>query len=180
MLVRVENGSSLFFYSQKLFIGPSSTQLYTARTMLESLIADKSSARCVKTLIDLMATYQFHKNTFYCWNCLLNFNGMSTGEHNWTRSFMKSFYIIETLQQLSDLLQLRYQKFYLEMTMGKRIQVWKWNSLSRLFSPSLWSLSCRKFKNVAWNTNKKGFKLSPLWELCLGTMSKRPTLVDAP
>jgi len=52
--------------------------LYMVRTMLESLIADKSGGK--KTLrkdIDvqhLMAIDNFHKNSFY-WSYLLRFNG---------------------------------------------------------------------------------------------------------
>ncbi|KAK2176605.1 hypothetical protein NP493_652g01000 [Ridgeia piscesae] len=86
-------------------VGPSSTQLYMVRTMLESLIADKSGGK--KTLrkdIDmqhLMAIDTFHKNSFY-WPYLLKFN--------------------ETLQQCCELSQLWYREFYLEMTMGKKIQ----------------------------------------------------------
>lgn len=59
-------------------VGPSSTQLYMVRTMLESLIADKSGGK--KTLrkdIDgqyLMQIDQFHKTSFY-WHYLLNFSG---------------------------------------------------------------------------------------------------------
>ncbi|KAK4014619.1 cytoplasmic FMR1-interacting protein isoform X1 [Daphnia magna] len=86
-------------------VGPSSTQLYMVRTMLESLIADKSGGkRTLRKDIDgsyLMAIDQFHKNSFF-WNYLLNFS--------------------ETLQQSCDLSQLWYREFYLEMTMGKRIQ----------------------------------------------------------
>ena len=54
------------------------------RTMLESLIADKSGGSGKKTLrkdIDgqhLMAIDQFHKESFY-WNYLLNFNGLYLG-----------------------------------------------------------------------------------------------------
>lgn len=59
-------------------VGPSSTQLYMVRTMLESLIADKSGGkRTLRKDIDgqyLMAIDQFHKNSFY-WNYLLNFSG---------------------------------------------------------------------------------------------------------
>lgn len=87
-------------------VGPSSTQLYMVRTMLESLIADKSGGK--KTLrkdIDgqyLMQIDQFHKTSFY-WNYLLNFS--------------------ESLQDCCDLSQLWYREFYLEMTMGRRITV---------------------------------------------------------
>ena len=80
-MVRIEEGSSQFFivFTNTLFTGPSSTQLYMVRTMLESLIADKSGGkRTLRKDIDgsyLMAIDQFHKNSFY-WNYLLNFNGM--------------------------------------------------------------------------------------------------------
>ncbi|XP_021955004.1 cytoplasmic FMR1-interacting protein isoform X2 [Folsomia candida] len=89
----------------KRCVGPSSTQLYMVRTMLESLIADKSSAkRTLRKDIDgqyLLAIENFHKTSFY-WNYLINFS--------------------EYLQQCCDLSQLWYREFYLEMTMGKRIQ----------------------------------------------------------
>ena len=59
-------------------VGPSSTQLYMVRTMLESLIADKSGGkRTLRKDIDgqyLMAIDQFHKTSFN-WNYLLNFSG---------------------------------------------------------------------------------------------------------
>ena len=86
--------------------GPSSTQLYMVRTMLESLIADKSGGkRTLRKDIDgpyLLQIDQFHKTSFF-WPYLLN--------------------ISEYLQQCCDLSQLWYREFYLEMTMGKRIQV---------------------------------------------------------
>ncbi|XP_046394058.1 cytoplasmic FMR1-interacting protein isoform X2 [Ischnura elegans] len=85
--------------------GPSSTQLYMVRTMLESLIADKSGGkRTLRKDIDgqyLVQIDQFHKTSFY-WNYLLSFS--------------------ESLQQCCELSQLWYREFYLEMTMGKRIQ----------------------------------------------------------
>jgi len=87
-------------------VGPSSTQLYMVRTMLESLTADKSGGkRTLRKDIDgsaLMLIDAFHRNSFF-WNYLLNFN--------------------ESLQQCCDLSQLWYREFYLEMTMGKQIQV---------------------------------------------------------
>jgi cytoplasmic FMR1 interacting protein len=59
-------------------VGPSSTQLYMVRTMLESLIADKSgSKRTLRKDIDagsLVHIEHFHKSSFY-WNYLLNFTG---------------------------------------------------------------------------------------------------------
>ncbi|XP_013390578.1 cytoplasmic FMR1-interacting protein 2 isoform X3 [Lingula anatina] len=86
-------------------VGPSSTQLYMVRTMLESLIADKSGAK--KSLRkdiepkDLAAIDAFHKTSFF-WSYLLNFS--------------------DTLMQCCDLSQLWYREFFLEMTMGKKIQ----------------------------------------------------------
>lgn len=63
---------------KKFFLGPSSTQLYMVRTMLESLIADKSGGkRTLRKDIDgqyLMQIDQFHKTSFF-WNYLLNFSG---------------------------------------------------------------------------------------------------------
>jgi len=86
-------------------VGPSSTQLYMVRTMLESLIADKTGGkRTLKKDIDgsmLVKIDEFHKNSFF-WNYLLNFS--------------------KGLQDCCDLSQLWYREFYLEMTMGKRIQ----------------------------------------------------------
>ena len=58
-------------------MGPSTTQLYMVRTMLESLIADKSGGkRTIRKDIDgnvLMRIDEFHKTSFY-WNYLLNFS----------------------------------------------------------------------------------------------------------
>ncbi|XP_055332237.1 cytoplasmic FMR1-interacting protein-like [Paramacrobiotus metropolitanus] len=90
----------------KRAIPPSSTQLYMVRTMLESLISDKSSGkRTLRKDIEgpyLMAIDAFHKQSFF-WPYLLNFN--------------------ESLHEVAaDLSQLWYREFYLEMTMGKRIQ----------------------------------------------------------
>ncbi|KAI1287333.1 Cytoplasmic FMR1-interacting protein [Halotydeus destructor] len=87
-------------------VGPSSTQLYMVRTMLESLISDKAASgkRTLRKDIDgpyLLAIDQFHKNSYY-WNYMLNFS--------------------ETLRECCDMSQLWYREFYLEMTMGKRIQ----------------------------------------------------------
>jgi len=86
-------------------VGPSSTQLYMVRTMLESLIADKSGGkRTMRKDIEshiLNKIEEFHKTSFN-WNYLLNFS--------------------KSLQDCCDLSQLWYREFYLEMTMGKRIQ----------------------------------------------------------
>lgn len=78
------------------------------RTMLECLISEKSGGR--KTLRkDIDGSYlvqidQFHKTSFY-WNYMLSFS--------------------EFLQKCCDLSQLWYREFYLEMTMGRRINVIK-------------------------------------------------------
>jgi len=60
------------------YVGPSSTQLYMVRTMLESLIADKSGGkRTLRKDIDgqyLVQIDQFHKTSFY-WNYMLAFSG---------------------------------------------------------------------------------------------------------
>lgn len=65
----------------KRVVGPSSTQLYMVRTMLESLISEKTCAkRTLRKDIEghwLLAIDQFHKSSFY-WNYLLNFSGNST------------------------------------------------------------------------------------------------------
>merc|ERR1712106_1003892 len=86
-------------------VGPSSTQLYMVRTMLESLIASKAgSKRTLRKDIDgamLVKIDEFHKNSFF-WNYLLNFS--------------------KSLQDCCDLSQLWYRELYLEKTMGKRIQ----------------------------------------------------------
>ncbi|KAH9394332.1 Cytoplasmic FMR1-interacting protein 1 [Tyrophagus putrescentiae] len=87
-------------------VGPSTTQLYMIRTQLESLISDKalSGRRTLRKDIDgqyLIAIDQFHKHSFF-WSYLLNFS--------------------QTLRECCDLSQLWYREFYLEMTMGKRIQ----------------------------------------------------------
>lgn len=86
-------------------VGPSSTQLYVVRTMLESLICDRSNGkRTVKKDLDIVHIQQidqFFRSSFF-WSFLLNF-GL-------------------TLHSCCDLSQLWYREFYLEMTMGKRIQ----------------------------------------------------------
>ena len=72
---------------------------------MESLIASKAgSKRTLRKDIDgamLVKIDEFHKNSFF-WNYLLNFS--------------------KSLQDCCDLSQLWYREFYLEMTMGKRIQ----------------------------------------------------------
>ncbi|XP_052277859.1 cytoplasmic FMR1-interacting protein-like isoform X1 [Dreissena polymorpha] len=87
-------------------VGPSTTQLYMVRTMLESLIAEKNTGgkKTLRKDIDyqhFLAIDNFHKNSFY-WSYCLNFN--------------------ESLHNSCNLSQLWFREFFLEMTMGKRIQ----------------------------------------------------------
>lgn len=86
-------------------VGPSSTQLYMVRTMLESLIADKSGVKkTLRSYLDektIVAIEQFHKESFF---------------------FAPLLIFSETLFECCDLSQLWYREFYLELTMGKRIQ----------------------------------------------------------
>ncbi|XP_074651924.1 cytoplasmic FMR1-interacting protein 2-like isoform X2 [Tubulanus polymorphus] len=85
-------------------VGPSSTQLYMVRTMLESLIDKHCGKKTLRKDIDfqnLVTIDNFHRNSFF-WSYLLNFS--------------------EVLQSCCDLSQLWYREFFLEMTMGKRIQ----------------------------------------------------------
>ncbi|XP_041358058.1 cytoplasmic FMR1-interacting protein-like isoform X2 [Gigantopelta aegis] len=87
-------------------VGPSSTQLYLVRTMLESLIADKSGGK--KTLRKDIDTQHFahiddfHKQSFF-WNYILSFN--------------------ESLHNCCDLSQLWYREFFLELTVDNRAQM---------------------------------------------------------
>ncbi|XP_027302700.1 cytoplasmic FMR1-interacting protein 1 isoform X2 [Anas acuta] len=84
-------------------VGPSSTQLYMVRTMTESL----NSAELLKQLKALglekllHVTHKFLRQS-YTYPPLLNFG--------------------ETLQQCCDLSQLWFREFFLELTMGRRIQ----------------------------------------------------------
>ncbi|OXB80411.1 UNVERIFIED_CONTAM: hypothetical protein H355_003467, partial [Colinus virginianus] len=84
-------------------VGPSSTQLYMVRTMTESL----NSAELLKQLKALglekllQMTHKFLRQS-YIYPPLLNFG--------------------ETLQQCCDLSQLWFREFFLELTMGRRIQ----------------------------------------------------------
>ena len=59
-------------------VGPSTTQLYMVRTMLESLISDKAASGKRTLRKDIEGNYlymidQFHKSSFF-WNYLLNFS----------------------------------------------------------------------------------------------------------
>uniref|UniRef100_A0A674EBP9 Cytoplasmic FMR1 interacting protein 1 n=1 Tax=Salmo trutta TaxID=8032 RepID=A0A674EBP9_SALTR len=83
----------------------SSGCLYMVRTMLESLIADKSgSKKTLRSSLEgptIMDMEKFHRESFF-YTHLLNFS--------------------ETLQQCCDLSQLWFREFFLELTMGGRIQ----------------------------------------------------------
>ncbi|XP_075708691.1 cytoplasmic FMR1-interacting protein 1 isoform X2 [Rhinoderma darwinii] len=75
------------------------------RTMLESLIADKSgSKKTLRSSLEgptILDIEKFHRESFF-YTHLLNFSG--------------------TLQQCCDLSQLWFREFFLELTMGRRIQ----------------------------------------------------------
>ena len=98
------------------------------RTMLESLVSDRSKGK--KTLrkdIDpkhLEAIENFHTNSFF-WAYLLNLSGnMSFFILVTFILFNTNFELLsESLQKCCDLSQMWYREFYLEMTMGKKIQV---------------------------------------------------------
>lgn len=87
-------------------VGPSSTQLYMVKSMLESLVSGKAHGdrNTLRKYIDsasFLNIENFLKESFY-WPFLLNFG--------------------QTLTECCDLSQLWYREFYLEMTMGRRIQ----------------------------------------------------------
>ncbi|XP_017939679.2 cytoplasmic FMR1-interacting protein 1 isoform X3 [Manacus vitellinus] len=75
------------------------------RTMLESLIADKSgSKKTLRSSLEgptILDIEKFHRESFF-YTHLINFS--------------------ETLQQCCDLSQLWFREFFLELTMGRRIQ----------------------------------------------------------
>uniref|UniRef100_A0A1I7YB62 Cytoplasmic FMR1-interacting protein n=1 Tax=Steinernema glaseri TaxID=37863 RepID=A0A1I7YB62_9BILA len=88
-------------------VPPSTTQLYMARTMLESLISEREKGtgrRVVRKEIDPKHSKKMVEflRMSYHWPALLNFS--------------------RTLEQSSELSQLWFREFYLEVTMGKRIQ----------------------------------------------------------
>uniref|UniRef100_A0A8C0Y3I3 Cytoplasmic FMR1-interacting protein n=1 Tax=Cyprinus carpio carpio TaxID=630221 RepID=A0A8C0Y3I3_CYPCA len=83
----------------------STYRLYMVRTMLESLVADKSgSKKTLRSSLEgptILDIEKFHRESFF-YTHLLNFS--------------------ETLQQCCDLSQLWFREFFLELTMGRRIQ----------------------------------------------------------
>ncbi|KAE9551006.1 hypothetical protein FO519_005792 [Halicephalobus sp. NKZ332] len=85
-------------------VSPSSTQLYMARTMLESLISDRGGKKnhrkdLDQKHVDKMMTFL---RISYHWPALLH--------------------LAQSLENCCDLSQLWFREFYLEMTMGARIQ----------------------------------------------------------
>ncbi|XP_072014112.1 cytoplasmic FMR1-interacting protein 1-like [Amphiura filiformis] len=88
-------------------VSPSTTQIYAMRTMLESLISDRTGGGKSKSMkkdfdgrtIEAIADF-LRKSFFY--NHLINFS--------------------ETLQECCDLSQMWYREFFLELTNGQRIQ----------------------------------------------------------
>uniref|UniRef100_A0A094ZMQ0 Cytoplasmic FMR1-interacting protein 2 n=1 Tax=Schistosoma haematobium TaxID=6185 RepID=A0A094ZMQ0_SCHHA len=97
--------TSSIFDSNKRRVGPSSSQLYLVRTMLELMVEQVSSTKqMIRKELDtatLSAIDTFLKHSFY-WPYLLNFS--------------------ETLIKCCDLSQLWYREFFLEMTNGACIQ----------------------------------------------------------
>lgn len=90
-------------------------QLYMVRTTLESLISEKAGKKSMRRELEketVEAIEQFLRLTFF-FSHLLHFS--------------------ETLRECCDLSQLWFREFFLELTMGKRIQVW----ICYLGSPSL-------------------------------------------
>eukprot|EP00035_Acanthoeca_spectabilis_P004839 m.107332 g.107332 ORF g.107332 m.107332 type:complete len:1266 (-) comp12746_c0_seq1:41-3838(-) len=83
--------------------GPSSTQLYMFRTMLESLCADekKKSLRDDLESSSVKVMLEFYERSYF-YKDLLNYN--------------------HCLQRASDLSQLWYREYHLELTMGTMIQ----------------------------------------------------------
>ncbi|RDD41868.1 Cytoplasmic FMR1-interacting protein 2 [Trichoplax sp. H2] len=86
--------------------GPSSTQLYLVRTFLESIISEKGGMSRKPMRKDLdpgtISLIEEFLNRSFSYNHLLNYG--------------------EVMRECCDLSQLWYREFFLEMTMGKRIQ----------------------------------------------------------
>lgn len=107
------------------------------RTMLESLIADKSgSKKTLRSSLEgptIMDIEKFHRESFF-YTHLLNFSGKKINISvtlklcNCSKLLQKkkptlsSLSFAETLQQCCDLSQLWFREFFLELTMGRRIQ----------------------------------------------------------
>lgn len=122
---------TLCFDVGETFLRPLLLQLYMVRTMLESLVADKSGSK--KTLRSglegptILDIEKFHRESFF-YTHMLNFSGKLSEllkcydrerlilDREWFSVFA------ETLQQCCDLSQLWFREFFLELTMGRRIQ----------------------------------------------------------
>ena len=97
------------------------------RTMLESLISDRTAAKGKKSLrshlsdTHITEIEQFHKKSFY-WSYLLNLSG-KVYVHRLLIYFNYFATLKDSLQKCCDLSQMWYREFFLEMTMGKKIQV---------------------------------------------------------
>lgn len=103
MLGKKDPNAGYFIKVPRRNVGPSTTQLYMVRTMLESLIEDGPN-KSLRSHLDskyVVAFKEFHKQSFY-WSYLLNLN--------------------ESLHNTCDLAPLWYREFFLEMTMGQRVQ----------------------------------------------------------
>ncbi|XP_065187273.1 cytoplasmic FMR1-interacting protein 2-like [Sycon ciliatum] len=85
-------------------VAPSTTQLYMCRTMVESIISDQAGKKSLRSDLDqrhIPDLEEFLKVTYF-FPYMINFN--------------------RSLMEASDLSQLWYREFFLELTMGKRIQ----------------------------------------------------------
>lgn len=95
-------------------------QLYMVRTMLESLVCEKGGKKVMRKELEketVEAIESFLKESFF-FEKLLHFN--------------------EILRECCDLSQLWFREFYLELTMGARIQVClKANFTFRIKKPKL-------------------------------------------
>lgn len=107
------------------------------RTMLESLIADKSgSKKTLRSSLEgptIMDIEKFHRESFF-YTHLLNFSGKRKKDKCDPEALLlqqtaliknpalSSPCFAETLQQCCDLSQLWFREFFLELTMGRRIQ----------------------------------------------------------
>jgi len=101
-----EKGSVFKIERPPRCIGPSSTQLYLVRTMLESLISERGNKSKKNYRKDLDQNHleiidKFHQESFF-WSYLLNLS--------------------ESLYKCCDLSQMWYREFFLEMTMGRQKQ----------------------------------------------------------
>lgn len=88
-------------------IGPSTTQLYMVRTMLECVTADKGGTgkktlrKELQDLVPMEPFEEFLKSSFF---------------------YLHLINLPATIRKCGDLSQLWYREFYLEMTMGNHIQ----------------------------------------------------------